>query len=262
MQEPYQLLSSTRFDCLLSSFEWNNDRDGPCSFLLLEYHLDRLVEATDRHGWEQAKASLTHARLKSTCRAAVEGYNDRRNTGKAYKIRILLSQTGELTASATPTNPLLSDPTSASFFDPLSDDASLYGPVFEIYVDSKPSPASLFTRTKTTQRSVYNNARSRAGLPVPLDPSKLVDVLLYNSEDLVTEASICNVAFYHSHRWITPSASTGCLPGVLRRWLLEHGRIHEDKDNQLTKDNIHPGDWVLLFNGVQGCQIGRIANVL
>jgi len=258
MQPPYELLSSTRFDCLLSRLKWNNDRDGPCFFLLLEYHLDRLRDATRQHGWEQAKASLTYDSLKSSCHTAMENYQ--RDTWHAYKIRLSLSQTGELTASATPTTPLLSDPTSASFFNPLSDNALLFGSVVAIYIDSEPTPTSLFTMTKTTQRSIYNDARLRAGLLLALDPLNLTDVLMYNSEDCITESSIFNVAFYRSPCWMTPSTSTGCLPGVLRRWLLEQGRIHEDKDNQLTKDSIQQGDWVLLFNGVQGCRLGRIAN--
>ncbi|KAF8078979.1 aminotransferase [Lyophyllum atratum] len=256
----YELLSSTRYDSLLSRLKWNNDRDGPCFLFLPHYHLDRLIDAAHQHGWDQAKASLTYDTLKSSCHRALEDYNDQRDTSQAFKIRLSLSESGELTASATPTTSFLSDPTSASFFNPLSDNASLFGSVRAIYVDSKPTPASLFTSTKTTHRTMYNDARLRARLPLTLDPSNLTDVLMYNSEDYITETSIFNVAFYRSPYWITPSASTGCLPGVLRRWLLEQGRIHEDKDNQLSKDSIKQGDWVLLFNGVQGCRLGRIVD--
>jgi 4-amino-4-deoxychorismate lyase len=82
---------------------------------------------------------------------------------------------------------------------------------------------------------------------------------MYNEQGLVTETSIFNVAFYRSGCWVTPAVSTGCLPGVFRRHLLEDGCIHEDVNSTLTKDNIRPEDWVLLFNGVQGCRFGRIA---
>ncbi|KAF5385332.1 hypothetical protein D9615_001199 [Tricholomella constricta] len=258
---PYELLSSTRFDCFLSRLKWNNDPEGPCLFLLLQYHLDRLIDAADRHGWKEAKTSLTYDALKSSCHSVLADCNDQRDKSQAFKIRLTLSQSGNLAATATPTTPFLSDPTSASFFNPLSDNASLFGSVFAIHVDPMPTPVSLFTSTKTTQRSIYNDARFRAGLPHTPDPLNLADVLMYNSEGFITESSIFNVAFYRSPHWITPSTSTGCLPGVLRRWLLEQGRIREDKKNQLTKDSVNKGDWILLFNGVQGCRLGRIADL-
>lgn len=278
-QRPYELLSSTRFDRLLSTLKWNNDQMGPCLFLLLQYHLDRLIDAAEQHGWSQIRGSLTFDTLKSTCFNALAD-REQGDTSHAFKvtssetsyvcsilstlaskIRLVLSESGALTASASPTIPFSSDPTSASFFNPTSDNASLFGPVFAIYVDSQSTPSSIFTSTKTTRRTVYNDARLRAGLPLTSDPPVLADVLLYNSQELITETSIFNVAFYRSPYWITPTASTGCLPGVLRRWLLEQGRIHEAKDaTMLRKDSIKTGDWVLLFNGVQGCRLGRITS--
>jgi 4-amino-4-deoxychorismate lyase len=45
----------------------------------------------------------------------------------------------------------------------------------------------------------------------------------------------------------------------MRRWLLENGRIQEAEDGLLNKDMVKDGDWVLLFNGVRGCRLGRIS---
>lgn len=169
-----------------------------------------------------------------------------------------------LTATATPVKPFTSDPTSASFFKPDTDNHSLFGPPLRIQVDSEATPSSLFTATKTTNRAVYDTARTRAGvLPLPStgsssDPPPPSDVLLYNSENLIMETSIYNVGFYRSNRWLTPPVSTGCLPGVLRRWLLEQGRIFEADENSLTRESIVEGECVLLMNGVQGCQLGKI----
>lgn len=157
----------------------------------------------------------------------------------------------------------MSDPTSATFFKPDTDYPSLFGPPLRIQVDIEPTPSSIFTVTKTTNRAVYDAARARAGVP-PLsstihpDPPLPSDVLLFNSQNMITETSIYNVAFYRSKRWLTPLVSTGCLPGVLRRWLLEQGRIFEDDENLLTKESIVEGECVLLLNGVQGCQLGRV----
>jgi 4-amino-4-deoxychorismate lyase len=168
-----------------------------------------------------------------------------------------------LTATAMPVMPFTSDPTSASFFKPDTDYHSLFGPPLRVQVDLEPTQSSIFTATKTTNRAVYDAARSRTGVP-PLSPAVISDssspsdVLLYNSQNMITETSIYNVAFYRSQRWLTPPVSTGCLPGVLRRWLLEQGRIFEADENLLTRDSIVQGECVLLVNGVQGCQLGKI----
>jgi len=126
-----------------------------------------------------------------------------------------------------------------------------------LFVDTEPTPPSgLFTSTKTTERTLYNAARARVGLP-PF-PSDDAEVILYNPQHHITEASVANVAFYHSQVWVTPPLSSGCLPGVLRRWLLHNKRIREAADGELTKEELKPGDWVLLFNSVHGCRLGRI----
>lgn len=162
-----------------------------------------------------------------------------------------------MTANVSPTVHFLSDPAAASLFNPISDIIpSEIGSILTIHIDIQPTPTSIFTSTKTTQRTVYNDARARIGLPPgPLAES---DVLLYNPDNLITETSIFNVAFYRSSFWITPATTTGCLPGVFRRWLLEQGRIREADQHSLTKDSIKDGECVLLFNGAQGCRLGRI----
>ena len=142
------------------------------------------------------------------------------------------------------------DPTLIPSFDP---EAGPTADLVALYLDPQPTPTSLYTITKTTERTVYNDARIRVALP----PTP-ADVLMYNMQGLVTETSIFNVAFYRSSCWLTPAASTGCLPGILRQRLLQWGRIREDSDHTLTRDSIRPGDWVLLFNSVQGCRFGRI----
>ncbi|KAJ6575393.1 aminotransferase [Mycena capillaripes] len=250
----YELLTSTRCDRYLERLAWNNHDGQPSRFFLLPYHLDRLRDAAQQHEWPDAE-SLSYAALHEKCNDAVDSYDG--DPADAFKIRITLSRAGLLAASASPIPSLKFDPTSPSFSKPLTDSATLYGPAMTLFVDTQPTPPSgLFTSTKTTERTVYTAARARVGLP-PLS-SFDADVLLYNSDEHITEASVSNVAFYRSHTWVTPPLSSGCLPGVLRRWLLEHKRIREAEPGELTKAAQCPGDWVLLFNSVHGCRLGRI----
>ncbi|KAJ7675343.1 aminotransferase [Mycena rosella] len=251
----FSLLTSTRCDKYLERLRWNNGDGPPSPYLLLAFHLDRLRDAALAHDWPDAHAALSYDALHSACEAAVASYDG--DPAEAFKIRITLSQAGTLAAAASSIPPLKFDPTSPSFSKPLTDSATLYGPAMTLFLDTQPTPpAGLFTSTKTTERAVYDAARQRTGLPQL--PTSDADVLLYTPEGFITESSVSNVAMYHSHTWVTPPLSTGCLPGVLRRWLLQHKRIREAEPGELTKDALRPGDWVLLFNSVHGCRLGRI----
>lgn len=126
-----------------------------------------------------------------------------------------------------------------------------------IYTDSEATPTSLYTRTKSTYRPVYNAARARAGLtPLPRPSDANIDVLLYNLDGLLMETSIRNIAFRRGDQWVTPRLESGCLPGVFRRVLLEEGRLVE---GDIRREELRLDEPVLTFNGVEGCCLGRVA---
>ncbi|KAH6917020.1 aminotransferase, partial [Coprinopsis sp. MPI-PUGE-AT-0042] len=128
-----------------------------------------------------------------------------------------------------------------------------------VHLDTQPTEPSIFTFTKTTFREVYDAARSRNNIPPLTAPQgRSGDVLLHNPKGSITETSIANIAFFRDGKWLTPAVSTGCLPGVSRRWLLEHDRIYEDNNQVLTVESIMDGEHVLLLNGLHGCYPGRI----
>jgi para-aminobenzoate synthetase/4-amino-4-deoxychorismate lyase len=53
------------------------------------------------------------------------------------------------------------------------------------------------------------------------------DVLMVNLDGQITESTIANVIVRLDGKWLTPPISSGCLPGVMRRVLLEAGEIEE-----------------------------------
>ncbi|EFI28684.1 aminodeoxychorismate lyase [Coprinopsis cinerea okayama7 len=244
----YDLLTTTRHDPALTRFAWNNDRDAqPSPFFLLPYHHERLVEAAAKHGWNDI--TCRYEDFKSAVRAAI---NDPQMT---FRVRILLSHTGSLQVTAVPMEQSFTDdPFSLSLSKP---SIAVQNPL-TVLLDKQPVAPSIFTSTKTTNRKVYDDARDRMGIPPLTTPAgRTCDVLLYNSDQMIMETSIFNVAFFRSGQWVTPAAATGCLLGVARRWLLEHNRITEDTAHSLTIGSIVDGEYVLLFNGLQGCRMGR-----
>lgn len=69
----FALLTSTRWDPLLENLKWNNDLNNtPSPFLLLGYHLDRLLVAARLHHWETAAKTLSYESIRSECLRAVE----------------------------------------------------------------------------------------------------------------------------------------------------------------------------------------------
>ncbi|KAG7099760.1 hypothetical protein E1B28_001573 [Marasmius oreades] len=255
----YQLLSSISYDTSLLSLGWNNDHDTPSPFLQLPYHHDRLLDGAERHGWS---VSLAFSELKEKCLQAVKA--TKAKDGLALKLRITLSSTGELSITTSPIPPLKLDPLSEAYFlPPPQDDANSdsFGVqnsgTISLTLDTLPTPSSIFTSTKTTQRPHYDAARARAGLKSYTDP---VDVILFNEQGLITETSIANIAFYRSpYGWLTPAKETGCLEGIMRRKLLEERKIKEDREGTLKKENLKDREEVLVFNGVFGCQRARIS---
>ena len=179
------------------------------------------------------------------------------------QIRITLSQDGKIVVTTTAlTTSFTSDPTLLSIDKPppTIDQGEEGNNYLNIYLDKEPITPSIFTITKTTFRNTYDHARTRneKRLQQPGVWSGSNDVILYNDKGYIMEATIFNVAFYRSSKWVTPSTNSGCLPGVMRRWLLQNHRISEDETGRLTKDSIQQGEWVLLFNGVQGCRLGKV----
>ncbi|THH31948.1 hypothetical protein EUX98_g2226 [Antrodiella citrinella] len=246
------LLTSARYDPTLLDVDWNTraNKGVPTPVMLLSYHVDRLAVAAEQHGWTQSINKITAESLSTVCETAV------RNAGgvseAAYKMRVLLGQDGSLSATAT----VLPRPAVPRDLLTPSDDPT---DIRTIYLDTAPTPAFLFTRTKTTHRAHYNAARARVRLsPAPTPSDAHIDVLLFTPEGLLMETSIRNIAFKRDGRWVTPHVSTGCLPGVVRRYMIEQGQWEEASEGELGLEDVQEGEIVMTTNGVEGCCLGCI----
>ncbi|MEP6501898.1 MAG: aminodeoxychorismate synthase component I [Betaproteobacteria bacterium] len=98
-----------------------------------------------------------------------------------------------------------------------------------------------FVRFKTTHRTHYD-----AFTPVDAD---VFDTLLWNERGELTEFTRGNVALRIDGRWLTPSLSSGLLPGIARAVLLADGTLQEAV---LTRDDLARCDGLAFFNSLRG----------
>jgi branched-subunit amino acid aminotransferase/4-amino-4-deoxychorismate lyase len=154
---------------------------------------------------------------------------------------------------AYPAASLRREPLAAAYFNPDNDDADqVPQPVLKVSIDTQSTRSSPFTSFKTTSRAHYDAARERVGIKDRTEPR---EVILYNDEGEVTEASFRNVSFWRDGVWISPPDSSGGLPGTVRRYLIEIGLVRE---GIVRKDDIQLGEWVMMSNGVDVTILGRM----
>ena len=179
---------------------------------LLEGHLQRLTASAAYFGVPLDVAAGRHALREQTL-----------HTGQVERLRLLVSQQGDITIEVAP---LLALPP---------------GPLPIALASGPVSRHDRFLFHKTTQRVAYDAAR--AAQP------NVFDVLLWNEQGELTEFTIGNlVAEIDSVLW-TPPRSCGLLNGVLRAALLRRGTLTE---RVLTRDDLGRATRLWLINSVRG----------
>ena len=114
------------------------------------------------------------------------------------------------------------------------------GPL-EVAVDSVPVDAADWRLYhKTSLRRRYEQARLRH--------PDVDDVLMINNNGEITESTVANVIVHLDGEWVTPPLASGCLPGVMRRVLLEAGDIRE---RPIGASDLARADGLALINSVR-----------
>jgi para-aminobenzoate synthetase/4-amino-4-deoxychorismate lyase len=156
-------------------------------FFLLDHHLARLRNSAEYFGYP-----FDHRAAVSTLDEVVRGIAEPR------RVRLLLSKAGEVRAEQL---------AMASTPVPL-----------RLVVAAQPIDRDdPFLFHKTTNRVVYESARV-AGFD---------DVILWNVDGEVTEATAANIIVEMRGKRVTPPVSCGLLAGTYRAELLERGEIEE-----------------------------------
>jgi branched-subunit amino acid aminotransferase/4-amino-4-deoxychorismate lyase len=88
------------------------------------------------------------------------------------------------------------------------------------------------------------------------------DALLVDAAGHVLETSVSNVWVRHGDTLLTPPAPECCLPGVMRRWMLEHFATTgvRVREVDVRIDDIAAADEILVSNAVVG--VRRVSRVV
>src|SRR5699024_1395611 len=98
----------------------------------------------------------------------------------------------------------------------------------------------LYVYHKTTNRLCYEEHQVK--------DESILDVLLWNDKQELTEFTIGNIVVEWNGELVTPPVSSGLLAGTFRNQLLNNGEI---KEKVITKNNIRQCKNIWLINSVR-----------
>ena len=178
-----------------------------------EAHLARM-QRTARHFGLRFSLAEARAYLKAVAAAQPEG---------AWRLRLTCDADGRLAHTLTAFTPTPEPVRLALAREPIA----------------TRGPRAEFLAHKTTRREAYAVDK----------PAEAFDVMLWNESGELTECSFGNLALQIAGQWLTPTLSSGLLPGVLRADLLAQGRIREAR---LTRDDLARVEGLAFFNSLRG----------
>ena len=185
---------------------------------LLELHLERIKTSASELGFAFDRHAVRNA-IQALCFEA----------DAPAKLRLLVSRGGAYCLELSELPLPFSEPVPCAVL-PLPVDASDWR-----------------LRHKSTDRHFYEAALAAA------QGAGAQEALLVRDDGLLTEGCFTSLFVERGGRLLTPPASLGLLPGVLRRSLIEAGRAVEA---ELTLDDLEHG--FLLGNALRGLFAGRL----
>jgi para-aminobenzoate synthetase/4-amino-4-deoxychorismate lyase len=185
---------------------------------LLEMHLERMKASAAELGFSFDRHEARN-RIQALCF----------EIDAPSRLRLLLARSGEIALEALP----------------LPEKAE--GPVECIVLPLPVVPSDWRLRHKSTDRGFYQVASQVARA------HGAYEALFVRDDGLVTEGSVTNLFVERDGKLLTPAASLGLLPGVLRRKLLDEGRAEEA---ELALDDLSGG--FLIGNATRGLIPARL----
>jgi para-aminobenzoate synthetase/4-amino-4-deoxychorismate lyase len=191
--------------------------DGPKGFWLLEGHIKRLATSASYFAFV-----FDEARIRAELKMAIAGKDNER-----LRVRLLLDEDGKVTVTSAPQPPQPADAV-----------------MRYVVSDTRLNSGDLFLYHKTTRRELYDREWAHFSETLGAD-----EVIYLNERGELAEGSRTSIFIERDGKLVTPQATAGVLPGVLRRALLDEGRAQEAV---LTLDDLSRAKEVYLGNSVRG----------
>jgi len=225
---------------------------------LLRFHLDRLRSAARALGWTVVVNSLEDDKSVEVFAGKIKDHiatpsNLAAGHFRIHKVRIAVSSQGDIQIDSaviqqsTKRDEIQHDPFDTRCLT--RPPQRLSSSLCQVHLDMQPTTPSVFTTHKTTYRTLYDDARSRGGIS-NTGPTQ-AEILLFNAEHEIMEASFSTPYFFRGTRWVTPPLSSGGNAGVTRRLALEDAAAVCEPAVVKVED-IRDGELIWLSNAVRG----------
>ena len=247
-------VAASRDFYIFTSYLWSNHLDSQRvthygNHYYLPYHRDRLVSAAQALGWANVVSFLRGDtgldRLSSVVEEHLNNVCDAKLTNVKRKIKVCIYRDTRFHVESTTIAP-----TDAMNIFPLPVDLNQAIPFAcrcVVRLDVEPTPTSLFTAHKTSERGPYDRARSTAD--IVHQPPTNAEILLFNFQNQIMECSLSTPYFRRNGRWVTPPLSSGGHAGVTRRLSLE--RVFCEEQVVLVESLRHE-EAIWISNAVRG----------
>ena len=197
---------------LIETMLWDGE------FRLLNLHLDRMESSARYFGFPFDRARITST-LFDLCKSpAFDG-------GSRHRIRLTLTANGR---AATEVSDCPHEPSQISIW----------------LADERISSSDPFRRHKTTRRVAFDRLYKKAR------EHGFDEVIFANEKGDMTEGAIINIFIERSGKLLTPPVTSGVLPGVLRRHILE--TREGSQEAVLKADDLKSADGIYLCSSLRG----------
>jgi para-aminobenzoate synthetase/4-amino-4-deoxychorismate lyase len=197
---------------LIETILWDGE------FRLLSLHLDRLGLSAGYFNFPFNRAQVSSQLFDLSKSHSFEN-------GTPRRIRLLLAANGRVACQ-------------------VSDCSKEPVTIRAVLADERTSSTDPFRRHKSTRRELYDRLFDKARA------EGFQEVVFANENGELTEGAISNLFIEKMGKLLTPPLSSGVLPGVFRRHVLESSAAAEE--TVLTLDDLQSADAIYLCNSVRG----------
>ena len=210
--------------CLIETLLWLPDS----GYWLLAEHLERLAASSAYFRYPFSPPEL----MTRLDRLALDF------GASPMRVRLTLAKNCQMELTPSP----CSAPTALTW--PISQAAQSELPRV-LFSTQATDPGSPWLFHKTTLREIYDTEREQALA------GGFHEVLFANTRGEVTEGSITNIFIAQQGTLLTPPMKCGLLPGVFRRYLLEHAPLSV-RETILTRRDLEQAEALFVGNSVRG----------